>query len=117
MKENGCGVSVRGAWAVVLGGSLALVAACSEGPKGGERLEVYPVEGEVFVDGQPAEGAMVVLQPVTPRVLPEGTQPVGSTGQVDASGKFTISTYSSGDGAPAGKYGVSVTWIELVGLS
>ncbi len=42
---------------------------------------------------------------------------MGCTGHVDATGKFTISPYSDGDGAPAGEFGVSVIWIEMVGLS
>lgn len=97
--------------------AIAVVAGCGEPPKGGERLAVFPVSGEIFVDGEPAEGASVLLTPVTPHNLPASAAPIASTGAVDDSGKFVISTYESGDGAPNGKYKLTVTWQPSMGLS
>ena len=86
-------------------------------PKGGERLDVFPVSGEAFADGKPAKDAMVLLHPETPHQLPEGARPISSSGQVDENGKFVISTYGNADGAPAGKYKVTISWPAAVGMS
>jgi hypothetical protein len=72
-----------------------------------EHLPVYSVQGQVLVDGKPAEQAVVALHsldedPIKHRISP--------TGVVDASGNFSLSTYAMGDGAPAGDYGVSIIW-------
>jgi hypothetical protein len=72
-----------------------------------EHLPVYSVQGQVLVDGKPAEQAVVALHsldedPIKHRISP--------TGIVDASGNFSLSTYAKGDGAPAGEYGVSIVW-------
>ena len=90
---------------------------CGGEPKGGTRLDVFPVSGEIFFDGEPAKDAMVLLHPETPHEVPEGSRPISSTAQVDENGKFVVSTYSSEDGAPAGKYKVTVTWAQAVGMS
>jgi hypothetical protein len=36
--------------------------------------------------------------------------------QADKEGKFAISTYLSGDGAPTGSYTVTIEWRELSGM-
>lgn len=90
---------------------------CGKEQKGGDRLEVFPVSGEVFVDGDPAQGAMVFMHPDTPHQIPEGARPVSSTAQVDENGKFEIATYGAADGAPAGKYKVTIIWEQAVGIS
>lgn len=68
---------------------------------------VYPVKGQVTFDGKPAAGAAVTLHPQN---VPEHpwTKP---SGEVNENGEFTISTYKSGDGAPAGSYAVTIVWI------
>ncbi len=83
----------------VLTGSLSLLAAsCGQsGP------ELYPVTGKVLFNGQPAEGATVVLHPSDPAA----PKPSGTAG---ADGSFALRTYPHGDGAPAGDYKVAVTW-------
>ncbi len=88
---------------------VASLAGCGEPPKGGPRVEVFPVGGEVFVDGAPAIGATVNLHS-------EGA-PAPSTAQVDESGKFAIATYGAADGAPVGTYKLTVIWPAPVGIS
>jgi hypothetical protein len=83
----------------VLTGSFALlVASCSDsGPT------LYPVNGKVYFNDQPAEGATVVLHPADAGApKPSGT--------VEADGSFTLRTHPHGEGAPAGDYAVVVTW-------
>jgi hypothetical protein len=66
---------------------------------------VFPVTGEVRLGGKPAENALVVFHPATGD-LPGGLRPSGRTG---ADGKFCLSTYESGDGAPVGEYRVTIS--------
>lgn len=70
------------------------------------RLEPHPVSGQVVINGEPAEGCTVVLVPsdeeLKNEVLPGGT--------TDAEGRFEITTHETGDGAPAGNYGVTIRW-------
>jgi hypothetical protein len=91
----GPGVVLALAWALALAGC---------GSNG--RLPTYPVSGELTINGAPAKGCIVTLVPAEPAlvgvVLPAGT--------VDESGKFELTTYETGDGAPAGEYGVTLLW-------
>jgi hypothetical protein len=87
--------------------SVALLALTCSSCSKDVRLPVYPVQGQVLVDGKPAEKAVVALHsldkdPIKDRILP--------TGIVDASGNFSLTTYAAGDGAPTGEYGVTVVW-------
>jgi len=79
------------------------IAGCSDQPP------AYPVNGKVLVNGSPAEGAGVFLIPDNP--LPAELRVPKSRARVDAEGNFAVSTYATGDGAPAGGYGVSIVWI------
>jgi hypothetical protein len=85
---------------------LSLLVGCGEAPDAG-RLPIIPAGGRVLVRGEPAEGARVLLHPVDPRVGAAGLFPHGSA---DATGAFSLTSYEQGDGAPAGRYRVSVTW-------
>lgn len=51
-------------------------------------------------------GAFVTLHPVTPR----GDSVPAPRANVDRDGKLRISTFATGDGAPAGEYVVTVQW-------
>jgi hypothetical protein len=75
-----------------------------------DKRPLYPVEGQVFVEKKPAPGAIVWLHPVdaTDAQLPK------PHGKVDKDGSFRLGTYSSADGAPAGKYRVLISWNEAV---
>jgi hypothetical protein len=81
--------------------SALLCSSC--GPK---RPRLYPVRGQVFFGEKPAEGAVVVFHPV-PDPGPQAPRP---SGRVGADGSFTLGTHAPGDGAPAGDYGVAITW-------
>lgn len=70
------------------------------------RVPVVPVYGALFVEGEPAAGALVIFHAVT-ETEPKTTNP---NGRVQADGSFQLTTYESGDGAPAGDYIVTVFW-------
>lgn len=94
-------------WVGVLIMGVALVGCGKGGP---ERPRLYGVNGELFVKGQPASGARVILHPV------ENADPSGwPTGYpraiVDTEGKFAIGTFDDKDGAPVGKYKVLANWL------
>jgi hypothetical protein len=59
----------------------------------------------VLFDGKPAAGATVFFYPVETDA--EALAPYGVT---DANGSFTLTTYLTFDGAPAGEYVVTVRW-------
>jgi hypothetical protein len=67
---------------------------------------VFPVKGQVFYDGRPAAGAVVVLYPVDGDVA-KTSRP---RGRADGKGDFDLATYRAGDGAQAGTYVVTVEW-------
>jgi hypothetical protein len=80
---------------------LAALACCSCGG----RPNVYPVTGKVFFEGQPATGALVAFHPVgdsEQNVLPHAV--------VAADGTFQLTTFRKHDGAPPGRYQVTVVW-------
>ncbi|HEY2840409.1 MAG TPA: hypothetical protein VGJ26_14730, partial [Pirellulales bacterium] len=86
--------------------AIALAFACVGcGKSGPPRKTVYPVSGQVLVDGKPAEQAVVYLHPV--KKVENLGRPFGT---VKADGSFQIGTYLSNDGAPAGEYAVTVVW-------
>jgi hypothetical protein len=73
---------------------------CADG-----RKPVYPVRGQVLDSkGKPAAGALVVFHPLD---TDDVNKPVA---HVDDKGTFTLTTYSEGDGAPAGKYAITLEW-------
>jgi len=88
--------------------SAALAFACFVPLACGSEPEtaLYPVRGEVFFEGQPAAGTAVVFHPVNEDEL----SPAYATVQED--GSFELSTYGTHDGAEAGNYIVTITWIE-----
>ncbi len=68
---------------------------------------MFQVKGRV-VDGKnkPAFNALVIFHPKDP-AAPAGVRPQG---RVDEAGDFVLTTYATGDGAPAGEYTVTVFW-------
>jgi len=88
---------------------LALLVLCLPSC-GSNRVPCYPVQGEVFVrqgnERAPAAGALVVFHPTTP---PTGDTPL-PVAHVDETGKFALTTYRNGDGAPAGAYTITIEW-------
>ena len=68
---------------------------------------VYPARGQVLLENRPLAEAFVVLH----RLDTEGRN---LTARTDAMGRFELTTYSPGDGAPAGRYAATVEFRELV---
>jgi hypothetical protein len=80
-------------------GLLQSTAGCGE-KLGPPQMKVYPVSGKLTVNGKPIVGIQLVLIPTAGN---GENQPV-SKAATDAGGSFKVSTYSLGDGAPAGTY-------------
>src|SRR5277367_3113831 len=91
---------------LVLGKLTAIT--CAAGCNGRERprLPVFPVSGQVRVDGRAAAGAEVYFQPHQP-ITGLMTTPMA---KVDADGNFAPGTYLEHDGLPAGQYDLFITW-------
>jgi len=66
-------------------------------------VAVYPVEGRLLVSGVPAADAHITFHPLDGHGVPV----IGRTGR---DGSFTLTTFTPGDGAPAGEYSVTVVW-------
>lgn len=84
---------------------FALSAGCSK------QVKTYPVSGEIYVDGKPAEAATIYLIPAGDKA----DQTPRPFGQTDKDGKFTLSTFKEKDGAPAGEYVAIFQWPEQSG--
>jgi len=82
---------------------ISVVAGCG-GPAG---PPVYKTTGTVTYKGQPVEGAVVAFHSSEAGRL--------ATGKTDAQGRFELTTYQPGDGAPAGSHQVTVTKIVTTG--
>ncbi len=65
---------------------------------------VYPVEGTLLVDDQPAVRASMAFHSTNPAIV---VCPVGVT---DADGTYKLTTFAANDGAPAGEYVVTLLW-------
>src|SRR5262245_26658197 len=65
-----------------------------------DRLQTYPVEGKLLLDGYPVGNANVYFYPCDP-----GQQRI-SVAVTDPDGTFRLTTFSPGDGAPEGDYDV-----------
>jgi hypothetical protein len=83
---------------------MAVCTSCGQS----DRPPLFQVQGEVYYQGKPAEGASVFFLPVNTANLPasEGVP----HGVVGADGTFRIGTFAAADGAPAGEYAVTVIW-------
>lgn len=82
--------------------AVGAVAGCGSG-----RPPTYPAAGTVTAGGKPARGAVVTLIPADARKPPLTSYP---RGEVGADGRYTLTTFSPGDGAPAGAYKVTLRW-------
>jgi hypothetical protein len=94
----------------VLGGSVAcmavvLLAGCGPKIASFDRHAVQPVEGQVIWQGQPLAGALVTFHPKGWRTDPGTSAPSAETGP---DGRYQLTTYKTGDGAPAGNYAITV---------
>ncbi len=93
-------------WFRIFGGLffLCLSIGCNNDPLG-----LQPVTGSVTVDGKPAAGVRLVFCPVT---ASEGAMKQRPLGITDEQGKYSLTTFVLGDGAPAGEYKISATWLS-----
>jgi hypothetical protein len=87
-------------WAIIV--AITFIAGCADS----RPTPLYPVAGKVLVNGLPAAGAMVAFHPLN-EIHGSGCLPVGTT---DDDGTYRLTTYATGDGAPAGEYAVTVIW-------
>jgi hypothetical protein len=89
---------------VVIALLSVLSSSCSNG-----RKPVYPVHGQVLFEGQPIPGALVVFHSQGA----DGGTTEKSFAKAGPDGTFTLGTYESADGAPAGNYLVTVElWLS-----
>ena len=87
---------------LLVAGSILAQASCRRA----DHEPVYPTSGKVFFKGKPAEWARVTLVPLQdkdPKKPKPGAQARGD-------GEFRLSTYASYDGAPAGRYAVTIVY-------
>ncbi len=95
----------------VLASALLIVAVASVGcSREPSRLATFPAAGSVAFKGKPTPGALVVLHPQQDL----GKDVPRPSGYVDKDGRFVLTTFKSGDGAPAGKYKLTIEWNKLV---
>jgi hypothetical protein len=97
----------RGARAFVALFALAVPACSSDVPM----QKTVAVTGRVLLDGRPVEGLDVRFIPTDPTNFKLQETPLGRT---DADGRFTLTTYYTGDGAPKGEYLVAVAYPDQV---
>ena len=71
-----------------------------------DRKPVFPVQGKVIYRGKPATGARVIFHPQDE----DGPQSPRPSADVQPDGSFRLSTYVSQDGAPPGRYAVTIFW-------
>ncbi len=88
--------------ALVLGLS-ATIPSCDSAASG--QVPVHPARGRVLFQGKPLAGALVVFL-ADPKPADTMPRPVGKT---DGDGRFKLHTYLGEDGAPAGKYRLSIS--------
>lgn len=72
--------------------------------------QTFPVTGEVYVDGKPADNLAVHCHDVKGM---DKQNPTTSTAFTDPQGKFKISTYETGDGVPEGEYKLTFFWGQM----
>lgn len=75
-----------------------------------DRVAVYPVSGQVRLNGQPLANALVVFHPQNPA----DTRTPVAQGRTDDSGKFQLTSYETRDGAAAGEFAVTVQSFQLI---
>jgi hypothetical protein len=85
-------------------GALLLSLACSSTGPTAPKKPTFPAKGKVLVDGKGVAGAVVTLHPLDQA----GSPPTPVYGRSDSEGVFVLSTYGKDDGAPAGRYAVTV---------
>ncbi|MGC4002527.1 MAG: carboxypeptidase-like regulatory domain-containing protein [Pirellulales bacterium] len=101
MKKTICLLSYAALCAAVL------LTGC--GKKGPPREEVFPVSGQILLEGKAIPNAQVTLVPT-----PSNPNGVIANAVTDHEGKFAVTTYVTGDGAAQGEYAVVVRCEPLI---
>jgi hypothetical protein len=83
---------------------LGLALVCAGCAKNNGRVPVFPVQGQVLLNGKPVPHAFVVFHPVADSPHTE----LRPRAHAEDDGTFSLSTYDNSDGAPAGDYLVTV---------
>ncbi len=99
-------VEARNAWLATVALPLVLIG-CTDAPRGEPRLETFPLQGVVQVDGAPAEHLTVECYPQNTGELTREL-----AGVTTAEGKFSLGTYEAGDGVPEGEYQIAFKWLK-----
>ncbi|MCE9545413.1 MAG: S26 family signal peptidase [Planctomycetia bacterium] len=110
-RPSGSGTGTVLAAAVLV---IATAAGCSKSEA--PRVPTNFARGQVFLEGKPLQGALVVLHRQGEPAATTGTvngvkaaEPAPSArGLSEADGRFTLTTYATGDGVPEGEYLVTV---------
>jgi hypothetical protein len=87
---------------LVLFASCLAFCSCGTG-----KLPTYPVSGKIFFEDKPTPRAAVFLHPLDEVNKSASVHP---SGLVQDDGSFQISTWKRNDGAPVGRYAVTVVW-------
>jgi len=87
--------------AILLVVLLASTGCGNSGPVPIDPKKVVPITGTIHIDGSPAEKVGIRLWP---KAGLDTDNPTASKGMTDSDGKFAITTYYQGDGAPLGEY-------------
>lgn len=89
-----------GSWTCAILSFALMATGCSR--SGEARRPTFPVTGKILDGAKPIANATVVLHPIGGEGAPK------PRGKTDENGNFTLTTYDGNDGAPAGKYQVTV---------
>lgn len=90
--------------ALLLTSATLLTAGCDRNDQG-DRPPVYKTSGRVVVAGKAAVGVDLNFHPLDP-----ATAALVPTATTTADGGFALTTFTTGDGAPAGDYVVTMVW-------
>ena len=98
------GSGLRSAWRIGACVMLLSLPACMDDG----RRPVFPVSGKVMYQGKPTVDALITFHPQND---PDPTSRPLMT-RVASDGSYKLYTYEMDDGAPAGEYIVTLTWIK-----
>lgn len=76
---------------------------------GGEdwQAQTHPAHGRITINGEPPQGAVVELHSAGEQADVRNSRPWAV---VQEDGSYTLTTYATGDGAPAGDYVLTIKW-------
>ena len=87
-----------------------LVAGCGRSDLPEHAVPVFKVGGALTHKGAPMGKAVITFHPTSPAPVSGKTKPPVVTATADDQGKYALSTYYTGDGAPEGQYTVTIYW-------